>query len=385
MAELDVKTRTKIIEKQKDRYAKASKKNKGKILDGLCMTTGLSRSRVKHLLTSASDSRIRKRRAGRKTKYTPAVREALEQMWLLMDFACGRRLVAGIGDMLDSLLRFGEVSFDADVLGLLKDMSASTADRLLRKPKELMRFKGISTTKPGTLLKKDIPIRLGTKWDDAVPGFLECDLVAHCGTTTAGEYINTLDMTDIATGWTETRAVINKAQKHVFDGIVLIRQRLPFPLLGIDSDNGSEFINHELYRYCKQERLVFTRSRSYQKNDGCYVEQKNWTVVRRNVGYSRFEGQTALDVMNAYYDLLRLYTNFFLPSAKLKDKTRDGARVKKSYEPPVTPYRRAIACVHVLDDDKEALSQIFSSLNPAAIKRDMISLLDDLAKLACHP
>ena len=247
-----------------------------------------------------------------------------------------------------------------------------------------MRFRGISTTKPGTLLKKDIPIRLGTQWDDDAPGFLECDLVAHCGPTTAGEYINTLDMTDIATGWTETRAVINKAQRHVFAAILHVRENLPFPLLGIDSDNGGEFINNELYRYCKQERLAFTRSRPYQKNDGCHVEQKNWSVVRRNIGYARYESHAALDLMNAYYDRLRLYTNFFLPSVKLLSKNRDGARIKKRYDKPLSPFRRTLSSPKVLDEDKANLSKTFASLNPAALKRDMISLLDELSKLAVH-
>jgi len=383
MAELEMKTRRQIIEKQRERYQKATKKKKGAILDGLCMTTGLSRCRVKHMLAEDKHSQQPKRkRPGRKPKYTEAVREALEWLWALMDFASGKRLVAGLGDMLEALGRAGELELEPETVGLLRGMSAATADRLLKPQKDRMRFRGISTTKPGTLLKKNIPIRLGTQWDDNVPGYMECDLVAHCGVSGAGEFANTLNMTDVCTQWTETRAVINKAQKHVFEGIVHIREHLPFPLLGIDSDNGSEFINSELLRYCQQEKLVFTRSRPYQKNDGCHVEQKNWSVVRRNIGYLRYEGRQAVDLMNQYYDRLRLHTNFFMPCVKLISRERNGAVVKKRYDKPLTPYRRALASPDVLDEDKAALTKIYASLNPAALKRDMIILLDQLLKLA---
>jgi len=383
MAELEMKTRRQIIEKQREVYEKASRKKKGAILDGLCMTTGLSRCRVKHMLAEGKGSeRPKRKRPGRKPIYTEAVQHALEWLWALMDFASGKRLVAGLSDMLDALERAGELGFEHETVALLRSMSAATADRLLKPQKDRMRFRGISTTKPGTLLKKNIPIRLGTQWDNNVPGFMECDLVAHCGVSGAGEFINTLNMTDVCTQWTETRAVINKAQKHVFEGIVHIRRNLPFPLLGIDSDNGSEFINNELFRYCQEEKLAFTRSRPYQKNDGCHVEQKNWSVVRRNIGYLRYEGQTAVDLMNYYYDRLRLHANFFLPCVKLISRERSGAAVKKRYDKPLTPYRRILASPDVLQEDKDALASIYANLNPVTLKRDMIALLDQILMLA---
>jgi hypothetical protein len=323
----------------------------------------------------------KKKKRGRKPKYGEGVRTALEKIWALMDFACGKRLVAGIEGMLDALLRFGELDFDKDTLDHLREISASTIDRLLKHAKERMSFKGISATKPGTLLKKDIPVRLGTQWDDAVPGYVEIDLVAHCGTTTAGEYINTLDVTDICSGWTETQAVINKAQKHVFDALMAIKERQPFPLLGIDSDNGSEFINNHFVRYCKQEDICFTRSRPNKKNDGCHVEQKNWSVVRRNIGYGRYEGMEALSVMNEYYGLLRLHTNFFLPSAKLINKNRDGAKIRKQYETPQTPYNRLMSSLHIGQDAKEYLKETWLTLNPVELKRSMMTLLERLLRL----
>jgi hypothetical protein len=383
MAKLELMTRQKIIENEKSRYKRSNKKTKGDILDSVCMTTGLSRSRAKHLLTEKGRAAPPGQcRSGRNPKYGQVVREALEKVWALMDFAGGKRLCAGMGDMLDAFTRHGECEFDENTKVLLLEMSSATADRILRRPKERMRFKSLSTTKPGTLLKRDIPIRLGTDWNEAVPGFVECDLVAHCGSTTAGEYANTLDVTDICSGWTETMAVVNKAQKHVFESLRTIESGLPFPLLGIDSDNGSEFINHELYRHCKENNISFTRSRPYMKNDGCHVEQKNWHVVRRNIGYGRYEGKEAVRLMNEYYSLLRLYTNFFSPHMKLMSKTRDGARVRKSYDMPLTPYRRLLACDDVPQDVKEELTKTYLSLNPVALKRGMKKLSDALVKMA---
>jgi len=383
-----MKSRQEIIKRYSAKYKKSSKKEKGQILDSICLSTGLSRDRVKKLLSGRIEKTaapvsvsnpIKKR--GRKPKYDNRTRVALRRLWALMDFACGRRLAAGMEDMLNALLRFDEIEFDKQTLENLQKISPATIDRLLKHVKNSMNFKGISATKPGTLLKRDIPIRLGTQWDDAVPGYVEVDLVAHCGITTAGEYINTLNVTDIYSGWTETAAVVNKAQKHVFEALMTVKERLPFPLLGIDSDNGSEFINNHLFRYCKQENICFTRSRANKKNDNCYVEQKNWSVVRRNTGYDRYEGKEALRVMNEYYELLRLYTNFFLPSAKLLSKSRGGAKIRKKYEPPQTPYKRLISSSYIEKDEKKHLNEIWLTLNPVELKRGMMKLLDQLLKL----
>ena len=383
MAKLDMETRRRVIDGQKARYKKATKKVKGKILDSVCLATGLSRDRAKKLLANPGQAPMPgKARSGRNRKYGRDARLALEWLWPLMDYAGGRRLCAGMDDMLNALIRFGEFPFEENIAGLLREMSPSTADRLLKRAKDSVKLKGRSTTKPGTLLKKDIPIRLGTQWDENSPGFEEVDLVAHCGRTTAGEYVNTLDTTDIFTGWTETRAVINKAQRHVFEALKDIRANLPFGLLGIDSDSGSEFINHELHRYCKEEGILFTRGRPYMKNDGCHVEQKNWHVIRRNIGYGRYEGADAVRVMNEYYALLRLHTNFFMPHTKLISKERDGAHVRKQYETPMTPYKRLLADKRISLETKDRLTEIYVSLNPVELKRAMDKLLVMLAKMA---
>jgi hypothetical protein len=261
-------------------------------------------------------------------------------------------------------------------------MSPATADRLLAGARKSMRLYGRSTTKPGSIRKKDIPIRLGAQWDEDRPGYMEMDLVAHCGETTAGDYLNTLDMTDIYSGWTETVAVFNKAQRHVFAAVKAVRQRLPFALLGLDSDNGSEFINAHMYRYCQSENLVFTRSRPYHKNDNCHVEQKNYSVVRKQIGYGRFEGHEAVKALNTFYEHLRLYGNFFLPSTKLVAKERCGAAVYKQYDTPATPYQRLLQSPDVSDGQKALLRAQFMNLNPARLKRAMMESQELISGMA---
>jgi hypothetical protein len=380
-----MKSRREIIEKQRSKYQRSKKKQKTKILDAVCEASGLSRDRAARLLSSKAppgDKRKPKvETRGRNAIYGEDVVVVLKKIWAIMDYACGKRVAAGLIGILDALLRFDEIECDEETAAKLKRISASTIDRLLKKERARYTLKGRSTTKPGTLLKKDIPIRLGTEWDDAKPGFVEIDLVAHCGDTTSGEYVNTLDVTDIATGWTETRACVNKAQKHVFAALMTVKSNLPFELLGIDSDNGSEFINSELHRYCKQEDICFTRSRPYQKNDGCYVEQKNWSIVRKQIGYDRYEGIEAVNLMNEYYDLLRLLTNFFVPTLKLKRKVRDGAKVVKSYETPKTPYARVLESRDIPNEYKDKLIAIYRTLNPARLKREMMKISDKLYAL----
>jgi hypothetical protein len=384
MAKISMKARQEIIEKYARRYRKASKKGKTEILNCVCSVTGLSRDRAARVLCGekkAGGGQKPRKKAGRCRVYGADVSQALKKVWDYMDFACGKRLHEGIGDMLDALLRFGEISWGEEITGKLRRMSPSTMDRLLKKEKESMRLKGIATTKPGTLLKRDIPIRLGQQWDDAVPGFVEVDLVAHCGASASGEYVNTLNVTDICTGWTEPAAVLNKARKHVFTALMDVQRRQPFDYLGIDSDNGSEFINHHLKNYCDTNGICFTRSRPYTKNDGCHVEQKNWSLVRRHIGYGRYEGEAALAILNEYYSCLRLYVNFYQPSTKLVEKRRDGPKVTKRYDIPRSPYRRVLADSHISNDVKAELKQVFLQTNPLHLMREMNRLKEELSTL----
>ncbi len=382
-----MKTRQEVIKRQRKAYARAAKKEKGRIIDGVCAATGLSRDRAARLLRAKqSREKAVPGKRGRKPKYkSPVMLKLLERLWAQMDCVCGKRLCAGLEGMIDALRRNGELNAPQWATEQVPEMSPSTADRLLKGIRSRTELRGRSTTKPGSLRKKDIPIRVGNQWDENMPGYMEMDLVAHCGETTAGEYINTLDMTDVYSGWTETRAVVNKAQRHVFEAIKRIRGQLPFPLLGLDSDNGGEFINQELYRYCLREKLVFTRSRPYHKNDNCYVEQKNYTMVRKQVGYARYEGEETVELLNRFYMLLRLYSNFFLPSVKLIAKERIGPKIVKKYDAPMTPYARLAGSPHLTQEGKAALHAQFATLNPAALKREMAQLLTQIQSSARRP
>jgi CRISPR/Cas system-associated protein endoribonuclease Cas2 len=256
---------------------------------------------------------------------------------------------------------------------LLLTMSRATIDRLLKPARRTRVPHGRSTAKPGTLLKKSIPIRTWNDWDDTKPGFLEIDLVAHTVESTEGVYLATLNCVDVSTAWCECVIPRNRGEQAVCAALEEIRQRLPMPLLGIDLDNGPEFINNHLKRYCDHEQVTFTRSRPYEKNDQAHVEGKNWTVVRRFLGYARYEGDVARVEINALYKDLRLYINFFQPMMKLKEKIRIDGKVKKVYDVAQTPYQRVLASPDVTEQAKQKLREIYPTLNP-------VKLLDAIEK-----
>jgi len=362
-----------VTRKLAGEYRRAGKRRKGEILDMLCSITGYHRDHAARLLRAGPKrcGPARKPRRARPRVYDADVLFALRRIWATLDGICGKRLAAAIPELVEVMERCGELNISNEVRAKLLSISASTIDRMLAPDRARLDLKGRPGTKPGTLLKHQIPVRTFADWDEAAPGFVEIDLVGHDGGVLRGEYCQTLDVTDVATGWTETRAVRNKAQVHVFAALKEIRDALPFPLRGIDSDNGSEFINHELKRYCEDKRITFTRSRAYKKNDGCYVEQKNWSVVRRNAGYARFDTPEELEALNMLYSALREHTNFFMPSAKLISKTRDGAKVTKRYDTPATPYARTLASDRVTDAAKRRLTKRYEKLNPVALKREI--------------
>ena len=243
--------------------------------------------------------------------------------------------------MVASLARHGELKLDEETKALLMVVSPATIDRLLR-PYKTSNRRGKSTTKPGGLLKHQIPIRTFADWDDKRAGFVEIDLVAHCGDTVAGQFVCSLTATDIATGWTECFSLQHRSQIAVYNALNQLRTRLPFPLLGIDSDNDGVFINELMLKYCQTESITFTRCRPYKKNDQCFVEQKNWSIVRRTIGYQRYESEAAHQLLAEIYEELHLFTNMFQPTFKLKSKKRTGAKVYKQYDKPQTPLQRVL-------------------------------------------
>ena len=283
--------------------------------------------------------------------------------------------------MIKVLERCQEIELSKDTKELLLKISSASIDRCLR-PIRIKSLPGLSTTKPGSLLKNLIPVRTFTAWDAEQPGFMEIDLVAHCGSTTEGQFLNTLTCTDLSTGWTDVTALPHRSQAAVSGAIHWMRQRLPFPLLGIDSDNGSEFINELLYRYCLGEKITFTRSRPYQKNDQAHVEQKNWSVVRHTVGYDRWETEQELALLERIYDDLRLYINFFQPSLKLMTKERIDNKTLKRYDPAKTPYQRVLDRKDISLQAKARLTHLYVQLNPAELRRRIDQKIAKLWKIS---
>lgn len=374
------------------RYRKARKKEKGGMLNELIALTGYNRHYAIGLLCGQGKAiRIGRRLKlvgdlGRSTQrrrpriYDGVVLECLKKIWAILDFVCGKRLAAIIPEVVPVLERHHEIALDAATRQKLFSISPATIDRVLAPERRKFALRGRSGTKPGTLLKHQIPIRTFAEWNEARPGFVEIDLVGHDGGDASGDFCQTLNVTDVASTWTENAAVINKAQVWVFEALKDIRARLPFPLWGIDSDNGSEFINNHLLRYCQQEKITFTRGRSGKKNDGCFVEQKNYSVVRRAVGYARYDSPAQQRLLNALYAHLRLYTNYFQPVMKLERKERIGSKVKKTYDIPQTPYRRLLAAPGTTEPMRQRLQAEYATLNPAQLKREITRLQTLLRK-----
>lgn len=290
-------------------------------------------------------------------------------LWRIFDFPCGQRLKPCIETELERLRGFGEINIPEELAEQLKEISSATIDRRLKVPRKGEHNRRFSTTRPGSLLKAKIPIRL-TEWNTKKIGFLETDLVAHCGASTFGEYGNTVSLTEIATGWWEGEAIMGKGQRAALAALKLMRQQTPFDWRGLDADNGGEFINYFLWDYCKEQKLEFTRSRANKKNDNAYVEQKNWTHVRKIFGYFRYDTPKELTIINDLYrNELRLYKNFFQPIMKLRKKVRIGAKKKRKYEPAKTPYQRLMESKQISQQTKRQLKTIYQQLNPAALKR----------------
>lgn len=301
-----------------------------------------------------------------------------------MDYPCGQRLEPILPEMINVLTAFNELAIPNDVAEKLKSIKSDTIDKRLKPYKTKLKRKINSTTKPGSLIKKQIPIRT-VSWNEARIGCCELDLVAHCGDSAQGEFINSLTLTDILTGWTENTAFLGKAQKRIMDGLDNIQERLPFQLKAIDPDNGSEFINWQLFNYCMEREVEFTRGRPYQKNDNAHVEQKNWTHVRKVFGYKRRETEHELNIMNDLYENeLRLYKNFFMPNIKLINKKRTGKhgeKIKKVYDKAKTPYQRVLECSYIDEKNKNRLKEDYMKLNPAELRRNIIAKINKLNKL----
>jgi len=379
MERMDMESRKQYLGVLSERYLRAkTRKEKGQILDEYCHNTGQARKYVIRKIQPGLDLRPKPRRK-RKQTYDGQVTAPLAKVWEIFDCPCGQRLKPILEVELDRLRHLGEVGVSNDVALKLRTMSSATIDRKLKHQREvlhLLRSKG--GPKPGSLLKRKIPIRL-TEWDTSKTGYNEMDLVIHCGASTFGDYVATLSITEVSSGWWEGEAIMGKSQESTFYALKKTRERTPYDWKGVDSDNGSEFINNIMSKYCDREKLEFTRSRPSRKNDNAYIEEKNWTHVRKILGYLRYDTLAELTIINELYrGDLRLYKNFFQPVMKLASKERIGGSVKRKYDIPKTPYQRLIESGQLSEQAKKQINNIYLSLNPAQLKRNIDSILGKL-------
>jgi hypothetical protein len=371
MSPLSKKEYTEAIYK---RYKKALRKEKKIILDEFCATSGYHRKYAITLLKGFKRLRkpLKKKRGRRPVYQKDEILKPLKLIWRAANLPCSKRLKVIIPIWLPGYVQeFGEMP--ESVTNALMTISPATIDRLLTPVRIRYKNKGRSTTKPGTLLRRHIPIQTN-QWDESRPGFLEADTVAHCGEALSGTFVYTIDTVDIATGWTEQRAVWGRGETGVLEQIRDIEQSLPFPLRGFDSDNGSEFLNYHLLRHFteRKEPIRFTRSRAYHKDDNAHIEQKNWTHVRQWLGYERLDRLEMVPLLNELYrSEWRFFHNFFCPSVKLLSKERVGSKTIKRHDSPKTPYQRIIESPHISDPVKEALSKDLEKMNPFMLRKTM--------------
>lgn len=385
-------------------YQKASKKEKSFMLDHGIQVLAMNRSYLAHCLSQSHriirlsgkvklQADVRKKSVRKRSCFfTPATLAWLIYFWKVMYHCCDRRLHSMIPLLMDKRVQFEPLheeewkalklpSWTQEIESQLRSMSASSIYRYLRKERQKSRFKGISHTRPGSLLKQNIEVKTFAMWDKSLPGNTQMDLVGHEGGDARGCFAFSLNITDVATQWTETVAIPTKAQSFVFAALQQGRARFPFPLLGLHSDNGSEFINAHLFNYCTQEQLQFTRNRKSFKNDSCYIEQKNWSLVRSYVGYARYDTLEEVMCMNALYEVLRLYTNYFLPVMQLQEKLRIGAKVMKRWDQPRTPYQRVLESPQVSAENKQACQALYETLDPFTLHQEVQRLKNKLNEL----
>ncbi len=364
------------------RYREATKEMRGTILDEFCVNCGYARKYAIRLLNGPPPGKNRPPRKRRSPIYDPRLIQILEGVWEAAGYPWSRRLKALLPQWLPRIRE--RYRLTPDLERQLLRISPRQIDRRLAGRKLRLRKRLYGRTKPGTLLKHHIPIKTDS-WNVTVPGFTEVDLVSHSGNSADGEFIYSLNVTDIHTTWVETRAVLGKAQSRVVAALDDMRQAMPFDLKGIDADNGSEFINHHLYRYSQTHAIQFTRGRPYKKDDNAHVEQKNWTHVRKIFGYARFDSPAALQAMNDLYgNELRLFQNLFLPSVKLVKKLRVGSRVRRIYDQPQTPFDRVCAALPADHPKVAALRNLRDSLDPFRLSQTIDQKLDRIQRLACR-
>jgi len=395
---LQMKEKQAITRETAPRYQRGTRKEKHHILEEFTKLTGYNRKYAIHLLSTWGKEQVRiiqgktvrlvvgqpkqrTKRVGRRI-YDERVAAVVKQIWETFDYLCGKRLAVLIRTNAEVWRQEEGFSIDEEIQAKLLSMSPATIDRRLQEERRKLKLKGRSYTRAGSLLKQQIPLRVFSDWDDQQPGFFELDTVAHDGGRGEGEFCWTLTMTDVASGWVELRALRNRAHRWVKEEVDRLASTLPFPLQGIDSDNGGEFINRQLWDWCNAHHITFTRSKPYRKNDSCYVEQKNDLAVRRTVGYDRFDTEEEYQALQEVYRHLCPLLNFYYPSMKLVEKVRIGSQVKKRYDAPQTPYLRLLESSQVENSVKENLRNQVAQMHLVKQKQLVDQAVERLLQLS---
>ena len=377
-------TRDELVVALAGRYALGSRADRGRLLDEFAALTGHHRKHAMRLLRAGISNGPSGPRPDRRT-YDQATREALIVIWEASDRICGKRLRPLVPILVSAMERHGHLQLAPEVLAGLLTMSAATMDRALREARGGTGARPRRRSPPSAAIRRSVAVRTFSDWDDPPPGFMEADLVAHSGPTAKGSFVQTLTLTDIATGWTECAPVLVREQRLLTEVLSELRKVLPFALVGFDTDNDSVFMNETVRDYCTEAGVEFTRSRPYRKNDQAWVEQKNGAVVRHTVGYRRYEGLEAAAALADLYRSLRLFVNFFQPSFKLAEKSRDGAKVTKRYHPPATPHQRLVSDPRTTAATRDHVATVYATLDPVQLLRAIRSGQQRLVEIADRP
>lgn len=377
---MGIKSRYEYLKEILLRYKYATRAQKKNILDEFCTNCGYNRKYAIRLLNSNKSKPKKVSKRGRKKFYhDPLIAQVLSDIWVATNLACAKRLKAMIPLFLPHYKKY---ILSKEIKEKLLKISPATIDRLMAPSRAKFTKKGLATTKPGSIIKKQIPIKTN-QWNETIPGFIEADTVAHCGSTVAGMFVYSLNCVDIASGWTEQRAVWGKGERGVLEAIKDIEKSIPFPIKGFDCDNGSEFLNWHLLRHLTERKqpVQFTRARPYHKNDNAHIENKNWTHIRQYIGYLRFEEENLVEKLNELYTTeWNDFHNYFSVSVKLISKTRDGSQINRTHDDPKTPVQRLLESEHISKQTKVFLSQKFKKLDPFQLQEQMAVKIKHIIK-----
>ncbi len=375
-------SRKQYLTEVRKEYERADMPGRSRLLDEAEKRTGYNRKYLIRWLNAVPGAQPVRRRRRRQAQYDAALTSALIQVWDIFEQPCGQRLAPILVEQVDHLRRLGELRCSTEVAAQLKRVSASTIDRLLRREKRVRRLRRNRNPNAQPLIYQKVPVKVAAEWDANEIGNVQVDFVLHCGRSTGGDYAHTISTVDIATNWWEGEAIAVRSQRATKEGLEQIRSRFPFRIRELHSDNDTALVNDLLWDWCRERKIKLSRSRPYKKNDNAWVEQKNWTHVRKVVGYRRFDNTTELRLLNEIYGVLRLYKNFFLPTIKLVSKVRVEGRIKRQYDVPRTPYQRVLDSGQVDRQTKQELRRIYEGLNPAELHRRLEELRRQLEQVS---